>query len=269
MQRNNNINVKKGFSKISKHYESLEKSSSLINWMRKRVRKHLEKNSVKKAEILEINCGTGIDAVYLAKKGYKVHATDIAEGMIEFVNNKIKNQKLQTNLSCELLSSNELKKIEPKKFDHIFSNFGGLNCSSEQELKIIFSSFKNILKQNGKITLVIMPKICIWEILKIFKGNKNGLRRLKKNGVLANIEGEKVQTYYHKASTIKKLLKNDFKNFKVENICFFAPTGDRIHFPKKYPFLFKILSYLDVISNKIPFLRGYGDYYIITAVKNK
>lgn len=261
----NKQSIKKGFSKISHHYENLETTSSLINWMRKQVRSHLNKELKSNAKILEINCGSGIDAVYFSKKGYDVHATDIAPGMINYVASKIKSESLKENLSCERLSFNELDKLSPQKFNHLFSNFGGLNCSSEDELLDVFDSFKQLLFPNGKITLVLMPKICVWEFLKIFKGNKNAFRRLKKNGVIANIEGEQVHTFYHSASRIKKLLSKDFKKIKVENICFLAPTGNRVNFPKKYPVLFKYLSSLDGISNKISFLRGYGDYYILTA----
>ncbi len=261
----NKTNIKTGFSKISHHYESLENTSSLINWMRKRVRNHLLKILQPHSKILEINCGSGIDAVYFAKKGFKVHATDIASGMITYVTSKIETEQLQESLSCKQLSFLELDTLQPKKYHHIFSNFGGLNCSSEEELQLVFSSFKKLLLPKGKISLVIMPKTCIWEFLKVFKGNKAAFRRLKKGGVLANIEGEQVRTFYYSSEKIKQLLSNDFKNFTVENICFLGPTGNRVDFPEKHPNLFKFLSGFDTISNKISLLQGYGDYYILTA----
>jgi len=173
--------IDKGFSKISHHYEALDKTSSLISWMRMRVRKHLEQHLTNTSTILELNCGSGIDAVYLAKKNFKVHATDIASGMIDYVNLKIEKEQLQNKLSCEVCSFTDLNKLKKQNYSHIFSNFGGLNCSSLTELETVFNSFSNLLKPNGKITLVIMPKICIWEFLKIFKGKKNTFRRLKKN----------------------------------------------------------------------------------------
>ena len=261
----NKQKIEKGFSNISHHYEKLEKTSSLINWMRKRIRSHVLKELKPNAEILEINCGSGIDAVFFAKKSFKVHATDIAPGMVDYVKAKIKTNNLKDKLTCKKLSFNDLNQIQLNKFDHIFSNFGGLNCSSEEELQEVFNSFKQALIPSGKITLVIMPKICIWEFLKIFKGDKTAFRRLSNKGVLANIEGEQVLTFYHSSTRIKKLLKKDFDNFKIENICFLAPTGNRVDFPKEYPLLFKVLNSIDGISNKIPFLQGYGDYYIITA----
>ncbi len=262
-----NENINKGFSKISHEYEQFDKTSSLVTWMRMRVRNHFEKNATPKGRILEINCGSGIDAVYFAKNGYQVHATDIATGMINYVEQKIKSENLENNLSCELLSFDELNSLNTKKFNHIFSNFGGLNCSSLTELETVFNSFDNLLAPNGTITLVIMPKICMWEFLRIFKGQKSAFRRLKKGGVIANIEGEKVHTYYHTKKQIKNLLSENFANFKVENICFFAPTENSENFTRKHPKLFKTLTKLDIISSKILFLQGYGDYYILSAEK--
>ncbi len=261
------ININKGFSKISHQYEALEKTNGLVNWMRKRVRTHLLKELTPNAKILEINCGTGIDAVFLAKKNYQILATDIADDMLAYVKDKIEKNKLEHNISYKKLSFTDLNILQPQKFNHIFSNFGGLNCSSKKELQTVFNSFNDLLLPNGKITLVIMPKICLWEFLRIFKGKKSAFRRLQKNGVTANIKSENVQTYYYSSKIVIKMLQDNFSDFKVENICFFAPTGNRNDFPVKHPKLFRFLVKFDVISNKIPFLQGYGDYFILTATK--
>lgn len=259
--------VEKGFSKIAHKYEQLDKTSELVNWMRSRVRTNISSNLNKDDTILEINCGSGIDAVFFAKKNHTIHATDIAEGMIEHVKSKIKSENLGEKLTCEVLSVQKLHQLENQRFDHIFSNFGGLNCVTESDLKMVFNSFEKLLKPNGKITLVIMPKICFWELLKILKGKKNAFRRLKKDGVFANIEGEKVKTYYYSSKKIKKMLNNNFKNFNIENISFLGPTGNHHFFPKKYPLLFKMVKKIDYLSNMIPFLGGFGDYYILNAQK--
>lgn len=260
-----NNSIKKGFSSISHDYEALDKTSGLILWMRNRVRKHFANTLSSNNNILEVNCGSGIDAVFFAKSGLQVHATDVAEGMICYVRSKIISEKLQEYLTCEVLSFNNLDKLKSGYYTHIFSNFGGLNCSPIDELEKVFHSFKEILEPQGSITLVIMPRICLWEFFKIFKGNTTAFRRLKRKSVLANIKGERVQTYYHSARKVKAVLRAYFEDFQIENISFVGPTGNRNEFCEKHPFTFKILSGFDTISNKIPFLRGYGDYYIITA----
>ena len=60
--------INKGFSKISHQYEELENTSGLIRWKRERIRMHLANILNANDTILEINCGSGIDAVYLAKE---------------------------------------------------------------------------------------------------------------------------------------------------------------------------------------------------------
>jgi len=260
-------NINKGFSKISKHYEDLDKTSDLINWMRSRIRKNLEKKLLPGEKILEINAGSGIDAVYFASLGYDVLATDIADGMLSFIDKKSKQKEIRNFLRYKKVDNNNLKALYPERFHHIFSNFGGLNCSSPDELENIFKQFPDLLYSGGTLTLVIMPKICPWEWLRFFKNKDLAFRRLSKKPVLANIEGVKVRTYYYNVKDVKKLLANDFKDFSVENISFFGPTGNRYFFKQKHPVLFKILTSLDKPTSKIPFLQGIGDYFVISAVK--
>ena len=262
----NSTNINKGFSKISHTYEELNHSPNLITWMRKRIYSNLLKSTTGNS-ILEINCGTGIDAVYLSKEGYTVHATDISDGMLAYVKTKIETHKLQGKLSCQKLNLNDLNVLQPKKFNHIFSNFGGLNCVAEINLKTILNSFTPILESGGGITLVIMPKLCFWECFQILKLKKHAFRRFKKNGVEANVEGEKIKTYYHNKKTVINFLQSDYKNFEVESICAFGPTGNKVDFPKKHPFLFKIVRKIDILTNKLKIFQGIGDYYIISAIK--
>ena len=60
-------------------------------------------------------------------------------------------------------------------YDHIFSNFAGLNCTDE--LNKVLDSFNCLLKPGGFVTLVILPKFCLWEFLLLFKGKFKLLSR--------------------------------------------------------------------------------------------
>ncbi|MEZ7901661.1 MAG: methyltransferase domain-containing protein [Flavobacteriales bacterium] len=259
--------VKKGFSKIAEEYEELEESSSLIQYKRKIIRGHLLNRLDKGSNLLEINCGSGLDALYFAKRGYKVLATDVANGMLQEVKLKIGRNKLEGKLSCQKVSFDELSKFEEKQFSGIFSNFGGLNCIDGSEINQVIKDFAKIIKPRGVITLVIMPKNTPYEWLRILKGNKSAFRRLNTDGVIANVKGEKIMTYYHSAGEVKRMLKQDFENIQIENIFTFGPSGSSYHYPKKYPFLFKVLITIDKFLNKIGVLKGVGDYYIISASK--
>lgn len=109
--------------------------------------------SENKSSILEINCGTGEDAIWLANKGFQVTATDISNEMIAVAktkSNTIHFAQADINTIAEQFSGSQ--------FDVIFSNFGGLNCLTTQELHRFFLKTHEILSEKGHLVLVIMPK---------------------------------------------------------------------------------------------------------------
>jgi ubiquinone/menaquinone biosynthesis C-methylase UbiE len=112
-------------------------------------------------KVLEINCGTGEDALHFGELGANVLATDISEKMVNVARQKTADLD---NVSCQVLDINALAEFEPdKKFDLIFSNFGGLNCLSETELLSFFKNATQKLEKDGVLALVIMPNFCLWE----------------------------------------------------------------------------------------------------------
>jgi len=54
----------------------------------------------KGGNILELNAGTGVDAVFLAEQGYKVYATDISDVMINEIQAKVKKQKAKISIKA-------------------------------------------------------------------------------------------------------------------------------------------------------------------------
>ena len=71
------------FNKQSGIFDALYHSNKIVQYKRKRVRDHVEQYLKPNSSILELNAGTGDDAIYFAAKGHTVHATDIAVDMQE------------------------------------------------------------------------------------------------------------------------------------------------------------------------------------------
>jgi ubiquinone/menaquinone biosynthesis C-methylase UbiE len=172
--------VKEAFSRQSEIFDEYEENNQILKWMRKVTRTHISRYLRNNDRILELNAGTGLDAVYFAEKGNKIHCIDISDGMLKKLDEKIKARNLVSLISYQVLSFTELDKLGNNSFDYIFSNFGGLNCV--KDLNEVFRYFGNILKPGGKVTLVIIPPICPWELALIFKGNfRTAFRRLHNN----------------------------------------------------------------------------------------
>jgi len=216
--------------------------------------------------VLEINCGTGEDALYFANKNATVCATDISTEMIKQA--KIK-QGGKANLTFETLDINKLDQFKPKEtYDMIFSNFGGLNCLDSQELTLFLKNSYSKLNNEGFLFLVIMPRACVWESLYFVSmlKFKKAFRRKNKKGVLANVDGEWVKTYYYNPKDIVKIAKG-FQLKKAAPIGLFVPPSYLNPFFKNRE---KWLSKL-IIKDKKALKKGryssYSDHYVICLQK--
>ena len=234
--------------------------------MRKQIHEHCLRHFKKGDHVLELNCGTGIDAVFFALHGMKVHATDISEGMLNVLQKKISDGNLEEKITTQQCSFTQLEKIEKKNFDGIFSDFGGLNCV--QDIGSVIKSFRPLLKPGGIVTLVIMPPVCPWEILLALKGNfKTAFRRFKSKGAESHLEGETFMSYYFTPSKIISAFRKEYELIELQGLGSFVPPPYLEKFPEKNPGLFQRLKKLDEkFSHTFPFNR-WADHFILTMMK--
>lgn len=265
---NNEELVEKAFSLQSGSFDEKYSSNTIIRYKRERVRRHVQQWLSVNSDILELNSGTGEDAIWFAQEGHRVHATDISLGMQEALKSKTAALNLQEKITTEIISFTQLEDLKRKKeYDMIFSNFAGLNCTGE--LDKVLDCFSPLLKPRGTVTLVLLPKFCLWEFLLLFKGKfKTAFRRFfSKNGVTAHIEGTYFKCWYYNPSYIIEHLKVQFDLLAVEGLCTLVPPSYLEGFAKKHPNTLAFLrSKEEKWKSKWPW-KNIGDYYIISLRK--
>jgi len=247
-------------------FDELYGNDTIIQYKRQRVRDHVMQYLPACSSILELNAGTGEDAIFFAQQSHHVHATDISKGMQDVLKQKIKEHQLN-HISYELCSFTRLDQLQNKgPFDAVFSNFAGLNCTNE--LDKVTASFDTLLKPGGIVTLVILPKFCLWETLLIFKGKfTTATRRPFGNGRQAHILGEYFKCWYYNPSFLISRLKNSFDLLSIEGLCTIVPPSYMEGFAEKHPKLFSFLKRNEnLLKTKWPW-KYIGDYYIISFKK--
>src|SRR5688572_14342708 len=233
----------KAFSKQAPLFDALYRADPIIQYKRERVRDHLLQSLQEGSSILELNAGTGEDAIWLATQGHRVHATDISPAMQEIFAQKTSGLQQAGLITQEICSFSGLEKLQNKgPYDHVFSNFAGLNCT--RDLRKVLDSFSSLLRPGGRVTLVILPRFCLWEFLLVFKGKfKTAFRRLGGSiGAKAHIEGEYFRCWYYNPAFVRKHLKGDFESLKTEGLCTLVPPSYLEGFEKKHPKLFQYLK---------------------------
>jgi ubiquinone/menaquinone biosynthesis C-methylase UbiE len=255
-------NVNRAFSKQSVHYDEYDSRNEILKEWRVQVYHHVHQFLKPQQSILELNAGTGLDALHFASLGHSVLATDLSTGMIAEIEKKVKSNA-QLHLSCRQLSYDQLHQLAGKKFNYVFSNFGGLNCISD--LSQVTKHLPSLLNKGSYVTWVIMPKVCAWELTGALKGNfKTAFRRLKKNGTIAHLEGEYFPTFYHSLKEIKKAFGSSFKFIKSEGLGALSPPPHRDDLVKRNSSFYSLLKGMDSFTrHSFPFNR-WADHIIVT-----
>ena len=260
--------VAKAFSSQSAIFDKLYEEDLIIQYKRERVRAHLLKLLKQGSTILELNAGTGEDAVYLAERGFPVHAIDISPGMQRELEKKITDRNLSGSVTYEKCSFTKLEELKNKgPYDCIFSNFAGLNCTGD--LKKVLGSFEPLLNPEGIVVLVILPGFCLWEILFLLRGKfKTATRRFfSSKGRLAFVEGIPFLCWYYSPGFLKQFVRDKYFQFETEGLCTIVPPSYVEKFAEKHRLWFRRLSALENrFKNRWPW-KNIGDYYIISFRK--
>lgn len=255
--------ISEAFSRTAEKYDSFANDHPNQTRMRNKVYSHVQRFVPTGSRILELNAGTGIDAVELARRGYNVHATEIAPGMLERLHDKVQSLNLSKQITFQRCSFTELGRVEGAPFDAIFSDLGGLNCIPD--LSPVIAELPKVLRPGGVVTWVLMPPVCLWEMAEIFRGRPRlAFRRFARHGTRAHLEGLSFTVYYFTPQKVLQWFGADYECQAIEGLSVITPTAESKNFAKRYTRLYQVLSWLDDrLASRRPW-RGWGDFFIIT-----
>ena len=255
--------IAEAFSRTAEKYDSFAEDHPHLTRMRNKVYSHVMRYVPRGARILELNAGTGTDAVQLAQRGYFIHATDIAPGMLSRLPDKVNQMGLQDRVTMEACSFLSLADVRGAPFDAVFSDLGGLNCVPD--LTPVIQQLPKILKPGGLVTWALTSHICLWEMAEVFRGNFSlAFRRLPRGRVRAHLEGLNFDVYYFSPRQVIRWFGNDFELLALEGLSVITPTAESKNFAKWHPRLYRLLSWLDdKLSPHWPW-NGWGDFYLLT-----
>ena len=262
------------FDSVAAIYDSAFTQSIIGNAQREIVWGYLKNvlNEKEKLKILELNCGTGEDAIWFAKKGHTVLATDISEKMLEVTEQKVKANNLSDRIQTKRIDLSKRENlILNDEFDLIFSNFGGINCLPFDDLFKLPESLFRLLKPGGRIILVIMPTFCLWEMFYFtFKLNfKKAFRRSSTKGTKVYLNGEELTTYYYTPIIVNKIFRKEFTQLFLKPVGFFIPPSYLEKFFSQKQKTFKLLRKIESSVANWSVLANYSDHFLIDLKVNK
>jgi SAM-dependent methyltransferase len=262
------------FDILAEAYDSDFTKSSIGRLQRKRVWKILTpilRSYNRPLKILEINCGTGEDALHFAEMGHIVTATDESGVMIEKAQQKLFASKINSApikfIQCSFSELTDHFKDE--KFDVVFSNFGGINCIDENMVQLLSKDLFSITAINSHLFLTVMGSSCLWEILYYsFKGKFNTAFRRQKKVVSFKVNDSVMRVFYYSPQHIKKLFQPEFKPVQSYPVGLFIPPSYlEKQFLNRQNWLNR-LGHWEEIWSKYSLFSSLGDHFCIVLKRN-
>lgn len=255
--------MKAAFDSAAADYD-LQFTQSLVGKsQRERVWQYLEQNlnRITPLRILELNCGTGEDAVFLTTLGHQVLATDISEAMLQTAKAKA------TNIQFQQLDIAHIDAFEVEKpFDVVFSNFGGLNCLDPTQIQNFAQHLPRLLQTDGQFIAVLMPESCLLEqIYLLLKMRFSQVRRRYQQPLEVQVEETLVKTWYYAPASFIELVSSNME-FQEMKLVGLIPSYLNAFFTRK-KLLFKRITRLEDSLIKQGKGESISDHYLIAFRK--
>lgn len=241
------------FDATAASYDAHFTGHRLGRWLRQEIHHRLADLIQPDDHVLELGCGTGEDAIWLARRGATVVATDASTAMLEIAAHKavaagLDGQIVTTPLDLSQLGdwpSTFARSRHPGAgglYDAVLANFGVLNCLPER--RTLAAALAQWVRPGGHVVLVVMSPCCPWEIAwYTAHGQLRTAFRRCRSGVEASLgEGASVRVWYPSPRRLQLEFAPYFRPVEMAGIGVLLPPSYLAHLVDRWPRLFARLA---------------------------
>lgn len=187
------------FDAIAGRYDALFSDHPIGRTLRAEVWRRLDTRFPPGSRVLDIGCGTGVDAAHLAARGVEVVGFDPSAAMIERAQSRADAAGLGHMIRLIHAPAGAIDNLDVGMFDGVIANFGVLNCLSPPELPPIFESLGSHCRPGAVWVGVTMGRFCAWESAWYgVRGDfRRALRRMRPGGAAADLGAGTFRVHYH------------------------------------------------------------------------
>jgi SAM-dependent methyltransferase len=212
--------------------------------------------------ILELNCGSGIDAVHLAARGIRVLACDISPRMIDLARQLGTATETSDRLDFRVLATESISMLRNEgPFDGAFSNFSGLNCIGN--LSAAAQDLGSLVKPGAPVIVCMIGRFVPWEIAWFLAHGDAGqaIRRLRRNRTFPAPGAASIQ--HPSVSEITRAFALRFRLRSWKGIGITVPPSYMEAWARRFPKMTRALARVDErIGGSAPF-RNMADQVIL------
>lgn len=258
-----------GFAEAARTYDQDEDGNILLLWMRERAARVMDRAFKPGSRLLELGCGTGIEAARLAANGHRLVLTDVAAGMLQKAAPKVSSVGEGALLGAHVLPAARVGELVQwygrASFDGAFSSFGPLNC--EPDPTPVARGLAELVRPGGRVILSVINRICptemAWYMLRLDPGAAT--RRVRGPVLSSAMPGltPSFMTYYYSPADFTRAFGAHFRMLGYRALPVVLPPPYLAHLMRRFPRLFNILGRADDMLAPLPLFRNLGDHFLM------
>lgn len=250
------------FDSASEEYDFTIRRNFINTWIRKRSIDKLLQYTDEGDILLEVGCGTGSEALEIAKHVRLVVATDISPRMVEILKAKVRARGLASKIIAAKLAANEIhnaRVLLPEGRVRIAYSFNGaLNC--EPRLDEFVGGLASIIQPGGYFVCSIRNMPCLSEALyHALALQPEGMNPRRKQPVLVSVGGRDLPSFYYQPSTFSRFFSPWFRTVSMTALpCIIPPAYLNDYYLKLGP-IASLLRRVDEVLSTKPIFNRLGD----------
>jgi SAM-dependent methyltransferase len=259
------------FDAVASVYDSAFTETPLGRWYRNQVWKRLNDVFQPGGHVIDLGCGTGEDAIWLARRGVHVTATDASQVMLEIARRKSTVAGVVQLIDFKrfdmtAIDSTPLPRLgegQGVRADGAFSNFGPLNCVDDR--RPLARALADAIRPGGRLVLVVMGPLCPWEMLwhLCHFEFSTAFRRLRSGAAASISDGGTIPVWYPSIHTLEVEFKPHFTVVERFGLGLFTPPTSMDGLVRRAPRLFSKLAVLDRRAGHLRPWLWLNDHYIL------
>ena len=255
------------FDRVANSYDKSFTHTAIGRAQRRQVWSRLLAAFAVGSRILELNCGTGEDARFLANRGRSVLACDASAAMIEVAKRGSEHETGHTDLRFLQIANEELGSLPAEEaFDGAFSNFSGLNCVSD--VRPVARSLAKLVRPGGSVLLCVWNRVCLAEVIwYLAHGHpKKAVRRFSRKPT-ARLGDAMISVSYRSIREMRRAFWPWFAVSSRRSVGLFVPPSYMERLTGRRENLLARLEQLDRLLAGWPILRDVGDHVLLEFVR--
>jgi SAM-dependent methyltransferase len=256
------------FDSVAADYDGPRGNNALIQEMRREMWRWLDATFPRESHLLDLGCGTGLDAVRMAQRGHTLLATDWSPRMVARTHERATCAQLSDKVRTAAIGAHELTRIAGSAmFDGAYSNLGALNCLPD--LTSVSRECSRLLSAGGRLVFTVIGRWCPWEIAHYAaRADWTRIRvRFARRMMPVRMNGHTVWTRYWTPGEFHRAFAREFALVNCRAVCLFAPPPYMRRFRDRHAASFERLWRWDRRVGGWPLLRNFGDHFLIVMAK--